>query len=60
MRPLWGVRGCVTACGGWLFDVNEKGKAEAKRAGELMKEAGLDFDVCVVPETRHQHATDCA
>lgn len=42
------MRGCVTACGGRLFDVNEKGKAEAKRAGELMKEAGLDFDVCVV------------
>ena len=46
---------------GWVdVELSEKGKAEAKRAGELMKEAGLDFDVCVVPETRHQHATDCA
>ena len=28
------------------MELYEKGKAEAKRAGELMKEAGLDFDVC--------------
>ncbi|WP_455131215.1 hypothetical protein [Prevotella sp.] len=26
------------------MELSEKGKAEAKRAGELMKEAGLDFD----------------
>ena len=32
---------------GWVdVELSEKGKAEAKRAGELMKEAGLDFDVC--------------
>ena len=37
----------------WLFDVNEKGKAEAKRAGELMKEAGLDFDVCYTSYLKH-------
>ena len=28
------------------MELSEKGKAEAKRAGELMKEAKLDFDLC--------------
>ena len=32
---------------GWVdVELSDKGKAEAKRAGQLMKEAGLDFDVC--------------
>ena len=32
---------------GWVdVELSDKGKAEAKRAGELLKEAGLDFDVC--------------
>ena len=32
---------------GWVdVELSDKGKAEAKLAGQLMKEAGLDFDVC--------------
>lgn len=38
----WNQKNLIT---GWV-ELSEKGKAEAKRAGELMKEAGLDFDVC--------------
>jgi 2,3-bisphosphoglycerate-dependent phosphoglycerate mutase len=31
---------------GWTdVDLSEKGKQEAKKAGQLMKEAGLDFDI---------------
>ena len=42
---------------GWVdVELSDKGKAEAKRAGQLMKEAGLDFDVCY---TCHQHPADC-
>ena len=40
----WNQKNLIT---GWVdVELSEKGKAEAKRAGELMKEAGLDFDVC--------------
>jgi len=32
---------------GWVdVELSDKGKAEAKRAGQLLKEAGLDFDIC--------------
>ena len=40
----WNQKNLIT---GWVdVELSEKGKAEAKRAGELMKEAGLDFDMC--------------
>ena len=32
---------------GWVdVELSDKGREEAKRAGQLMKEAGLDFDLC--------------
>ena len=32
---------------GWVdVELSDKGRAEAKRAGQLLKEAGLDFDIC--------------
>ena len=40
----WNQKNLIT---GWVdVELSEKGKAEAKRAGELMKEARLNFDVC--------------
>ncbi len=42
MRSLWGVRGCVTACGGWLFDVKDLPmplRGQRKRAERSADEA---------------------
>jgi 2,3-bisphosphoglycerate-dependent phosphoglycerate mutase len=43
-QSAWNLENRFT--GWWDVDVTEKGAAEARAAGELMKARGLDFDVC--------------
>ena len=43
-QSAWNLENRFT--GWWDVDVTEKGIAEAKAAGALMKEKGLDFDLC--------------
>jgi 2,3-bisphosphoglycerate-dependent phosphoglycerate mutase len=43
-QSAWNLENRFT--GWWDVDVTEKGAAEARAAGELMKERGLDFDIC--------------
>jgi 2,3-bisphosphoglycerate-dependent phosphoglycerate mutase len=43
-QSAWNLENRFT--GWWDVDVTEKGAAEAKAAGELMKAKGLDFDQC--------------
>ncbi|WP_336957832.1 2,3-diphosphoglycerate-dependent phosphoglycerate mutase [Sphingobium aquiterrae] len=43
-QSAWNLENRFT--GWWDVDVTEKGAAEAKAAGALMKEKGLDFDSC--------------
>ena len=43
-QSAWNVENRFT--GWWDVDLTERGAAEAKAAGELMAERGLDFDLC--------------
>ena len=43
-QSAWNLENRFT--GWWDVDVTEKGAEEARRAGELMKAKGLDFDQC--------------
>ena len=43
-QSAWNLENRFT--GWWDVDVTEKGVAEARAAGKLMKEKGLDFDLC--------------
>jgi 2,3-bisphosphoglycerate-dependent phosphoglycerate mutase len=43
-QSTWNLENRFT--GWWDVDVTEKGVAEARAAGKLMKEKGLDFDTC--------------
>jgi 2,3-bisphosphoglycerate-dependent phosphoglycerate mutase len=43
-QSAWNLENRFT--GWWDVDVTEKGAAEARAAGELMKERGIDFDIC--------------
>jgi 2,3-bisphosphoglycerate-dependent phosphoglycerate mutase len=43
-QSAWNLENRFT--GWWDVDVTDKGAAEAKAAGELMAERGLDFDLC--------------
>ncbi len=43
-QSAWNLENRFT--GWWDVDVTEKGVAEARAAGKLMKEKGLDFDTC--------------
>jgi 2,3-bisphosphoglycerate-dependent phosphoglycerate mutase len=43
-ESLWNAKNLFT---GWVdVDLSEKGEAEARTAGELLKKDGLFFDVC--------------
>ena len=43
-QSAWNLENRFT--GWWDVDVTEKGAAEARAAGELMKARGIDFDIC--------------
>lgn len=43
-QSAWNLENRFT--GWWDVDVTEKGAGEARAAGQLMKEKGLDFDTC--------------
>ena len=43
-QSTWNLENCFT--GWWDVDVTEKGVGEARAAGVLMREKGLDFDLC--------------
>ena len=43
-QSLWNLENRFT--GWWDVDVTEKGAEEARAAGRLMRERGLDFDLC--------------
>jgi len=43
-QSTWNLENRFT--GWWDVDVTEKGAAEARAAGALMRDKGLDFDAC--------------
>ena len=49
-QSLWNKKKRFT---GWAdIDLTEKGKSEAKRAGQLIKELNIEFDSCFTSQLR--------